>query len=36
MIFICLYVFLARSDGGVHEKGDGALRDTYWSRRVSN
>ena len=29
MISICLYVFPARSDGGVHEKGDGALHDTY-------
>jgi len=34
MIFICLYVFLARGDGD--KKGEGTLCDAYLSQHSSN
>ena len=36
MIFICLYVFLARGAGEVYKKGKGTLCDAYLSQRSSN
>ena len=36
MIFVCLYVFLARSDGEVDKEGEGTLCDAYLSQHSSN